>query len=377
MDIKNHDVATGILTIDLGAIADNYRNIQTFCHALDDEALISAVVKANGYGLGMLEVSRALYTAGCHLFYVATPDEGISLRAQHDDIEIFILNGLFVGAEAIYEAHNLIPCLSSLPQILAWHDYGNNLACVIHFDTGINRLGIALADFQNIPNAVTSKLNIHHIMSHFASADAPNDTQNAAQVVQFEAVSAYMPEHVRSFGNSAGIALAELHNISGHNSNILRPGLALWGDKPFDAYPIELKPVASLCARVLQISNLRKGDMVGYVHLFTATRPIKTAIIAVGYADGLFRQLGSPDGEDGYFYFNGHRLPILGKVSMDMIVVDIDAVPNDEIVAGDFVEVIGENISLGMLANWSGTISYEVLTGLSPRFMRKYINGES
>lgn len=377
MKPNSHNLATGILTIDLNAIADNYQSIRAYCHTLDEQAQISAVVKADGYGLGMFEVSRALYNAGCRLFYVATPDEGISLRTQHDDIEIFILDGLFIGAEAAYRQHRLIPCLSSKKQILAWYEFDNDLSCVIHFNSGINRLGIELEDFQNIDIDATDRLNIHHIMSHFSSADVPRDAQNALQVMQFEAVSAHMSEHVRSFGNSAGIALEELQNINGKNGNILRPGLALWGDMPFADYPIDLKPVVTLTARVLQLSSLNVGDMVGYVHLFTAQKPMKTAIIAVGYADGLFRQLNSATGDDGYFYFNGYKLPILGKVSMDMIVVDVSDVPDGMIAEGDFVEVIGENISLGMLANWADTISYEILTSLGNRYLRNYSDGES
>ncbi|MBL1422240.1 MAG: alanine racemase [Alphaproteobacteria bacterium] len=370
------NLATGILTIDLNAIAQNYLSIQNYCYNLDEKAQISAVIKANGYGLGMSQVAESLYGAGCRLFYVATLDEAIALRAQYDDVEIFVLDGLFMGAENIYQQHNLIPCLASVAQVMAWAEFGN-LPCVLHFDTGINRLGMALNDFKNIAAEIIDGLNVHHIMSHFASADWPNDKQNSSQVAEFELISDHLPQLTRSFGNSAGIALKQLQNINVKSQNILRPGVALWGVKTFENYPIDLKPVVALSARVLQISALETGDMVGYGHLFSAKQVMRTAIIAAGYADGLPRSLSSRSGQDGYFYFNGKKLPILGRVSMDMIVVSIDALADGEMNEGDFVEVIGAHISLDMLATWSGSIAYEILTSLGKRFLRKYINGKS
>lgn len=376
MENMTNQIATGILTIDLSAVAQNYQNIQAYCRAHDENAQISAVVKANGYGLGMSQVAKTLYVAGCRLFYVATIDEAIELRNQHNDVEIFVLDGLFVGAEAIYQKHKLIPCLASVQQVMAWVKFGN-LPCVLHFNTGINRLGIELDEFKNIAAKITDGLNVHHIMSHFASADWPDDVQNVSQVAEFELISNHLPKLPRSFGNSAAIALKELQNINAPNNNILRPGVALWGVKTFEDYPIDLKPVVSLSARVLQISTLETGDMVGYGHLYKASKPMRTAIIAAGYADGLSRSLSSTSGQDGYFYFNGHKLPLLGRVSMDMIVVDASAVPAGQMKEGDFVEIIGENISLDMLAKWSDSIAYEILTSLGKRFLRKYINGES
>ncbi|PCI85377.1 MAG: alanine racemase [Hyphomicrobiales bacterium] len=376
MKKTNDNLATGILTIDLNAIAQNYLSIQTYCHNLDDKAQISAVIKANGYGLGMSQVAESLYGAGCRLFYVATLDEAIELRAQYNDTEIFVLDGLFMGAKSVYRQHNLIPCLASTTQVKAWAEFGN-LPCVLHFNTGINRLGMGLNDYKNITAEITGGLNVHHIMSHFASADWPDDAQNLNQVAGFELISDHLPQLAHSFGNSAGIALKELQNINLKNQNILRPGVALWGVKTFENYPIDLKSVVALSARVLQLSTLKAGDMVGYGHLFSAKQSMRTAIIAVGYADGVPRSLSSSTGQDGYFYFNGKKLPILGRVSMDMIVVNIDALADGEINEGDFVEVIGAHISLDMLATWADTIAYEILTSLGKRFLRKYINGKS
>lgn len=369
---QNQNLATGILEIDRNAVAKNYRNIAEYCRKFDENAIVSAVVKANGYGLGMIEVSHALYMAGCRLFYVATPDEAISLRAEFTDIEICVLDGLFIGSEAIYQKHDLIPCLASVPQIQAWAGFGN-LSCVLHFNSGINRLGLSLSDFKNIAPHILDKLKIHHIMSHFASADWPDDAQNSAQVNQFELVSTLLPNTDQSFANSAAIALKTLQENGSENAHILRPGIALWGVKPFKNYPIELEPVVKLSVRVLQISHLEKNDMVGYGHFFTADKPMRTAIVAAGYADGLFRQISSADTDGGYFCFKNYNLPILGKVSMDMIVVDASSLPEDMLREGDYVEVIGENISLDMLANWSDTIAYEILTSLGKRFLRNYI----
>ncbi|MBL4766521.1 MAG: alanine racemase, partial [Rhodobacteraceae bacterium] len=219
MESMNKNIATGILTIDLGAIALNYQNIQTYVCAFDEMAEVSAVVKANGYGLGMVEVSQALYDAGCRLFYVATLDEAMTLRAQLAEIDICVLDGLFSGAEPIYSQHNLLPCLASEKQIRAWVEFGD-LPCVVHFNTGINRLGLGLDEFKNIPVEMTDKLDIHHFMSHFASADWPDDTQNAAQMAEFKLICQHLPNCNRSFGNSAGIALGELQDIEAKNLNI-------------------------------------------------------------------------------------------------------------------------------------------------------------
>ncbi|MBL1240859.1 MAG: alanine racemase [OCS116 cluster bacterium] len=376
MEQQSDKLATGILTIDLNAIGQNYQNIQAYCCAFDKNAQVSAVVKANGYGLGMLEVSQALYAAGCRLFYVATVNEAIALRAEFTNAKIFVLDGLFIGAEAVYQKHGLIPCLASPAQIEAWVEFGD-LPCVVHFNTGINRLGMGLDDYKNIPAEIAEKLNIDHFMSHFASADWPNDGQNLEQVAEFKLICQHLPNCAHSLGNSAGIALAAQQNVKTSNSNILRPGVALWGVKTFAKYPIDLKPVVTLSARVLQMSSLKAGDMVGYGHLFSAPKPMRTAIIAAGYADGLLRSLSSATGHEGYFYFSGQKLPILGRVSMDMIVVDVSAVADGQMKEGDFVEVIGDHISLDMLAEWSGSIAYEILTSLGKRFLRKYINGKS
>ena len=318
MNDMNEATTTGILTIDLQALQQNYQNIRDYCLNFDSNIAVSAVVKANGYGLGMAEVSTALYKAGCRLFYVATPDEGMALRKTLADIDIFILDGLFIDAEKIYQTHNLIPCLSSQAQISNWYSYGQSigtqLPCVLHLNTGINRLGLNLAGFKAMPTTITQSLNIHHVMSHFASADVPDDAQNLTQIAEIKQIVDFSPQLDYSFGNSPGIAYEPLQNMDFLNTHIMRPGVALCGVKTTDNYPIELKPVVSLFVRVLQTSSLEVGDMVGYGHQFTATKPMRTAIVAAGYADGMFRSLATSTENSGYFEFKGHKLPILGRV---------------------------------------------------------------
>ncbi|NRA88775.1 MAG: alanine racemase [Rhizobiales bacterium] len=359
-------------------VDNNYKKIKQFCLEYDENTLISTVVKANSYGLGMFETSMALYEVGCRIYYVATPEEGIKLRMKFSDISIYILDGLFKDTENLYQQYSLVPCLSSLDQIRAWYDWGQKdrqqLPCVIHFNTGINRLGVELEDYINIDAYILDALNIDHILSHFASADEPLDIQNIEQINRFEQITQKVPEYRRSFGNSAAIALKKLQDVEAKNTNILRPGIAIFGVKTTNNYPIDLEPVVEISARILQIIDLKKGDKIGYNHTYICDENIKAAVISAGYADGLFRALGtSNSNQDAYFYFDDYKLPILGRISMDMTVVDVSNVPEDKLREATFVEIIGTNISLEMMAEWSNTISYEILTNIGPRFQKRYI----
>ncbi len=348
--------ATGVLTINLAALQKNYLKICNFC---DDNSTVAGVVKADAYGLGMLEVSQALYDVGCRLFYVATPQEGIELRVKHDDIFIYILDGLFNEAEDIYRRYNLIPCLASIEQIIFWQKNNKKLPCVVHFNTGINRLGVSFDDYIKI----SPTLNIDHILSHFASADVADDEQNAVQIKEFKHITTHFPNYKRSFSNSAAIEFKI-------DKDIIRPGIGLNGTSNC----VDLEPVISLSGRVLQILNLDIGDKIGYNHIYICDKKMQVAVIAVGYADGIFRRLSASNEQaTGYFHYKTYKLPILGKISMDVTVVDISELPDTMLQEGNFVEIIGDNISLEMLAEWSQTINYEILTNIGARFLKKYI----
>ncbi len=375
----NHSqLASGIVTVNLSAITNNYRKIQEYCSTVDSNTLVAGVVKADAYGLGMVEVASALIEAGCNIFYVATPEEGIKLRRINNDASIYILDGLFGKCEHIYNQFNLIPCLASIEQIQKWYAWGIKLdcqqPCVIHFNTGINRLGIEYAEFDLLQDELIANLNVDHILSHFASADTVGDAQNFEQINEFQFITKNLPDYKRSFGNSAAITIKELQNIHAYSSNILRPGIGMWGVKTTPNYPINLEPVVEISARILQVFELKSGDKVGYNHYYICHKNIRAAVVAAGYADGLFRSLSaSYEKPTGQFQFGEYALPILGKISMDMTVIDISTIPEGLLKEGDFVEIVGKHISLEQLAQWSGTISYEILTNISKRFYRNYI----
>ncbi len=356
--------AGAILTIDLGAIRENYRRLKARLGGVE----CAGVVKADAYGLGAAKVAPALLAEGCEIFFVAHLAEGIALRqVLGAKPEIFILNGLPPGAESACAAHALIPVLNSAVQLAAWRGEavktGRTLPAAAQVDSGMARLGMAPAEVEHIatdPRAFDG-IGLRLVMSHLARADEPHEPANASQQAAFERLAARLPDAPRSLANSSGIFLG-----SAYHFDLARPGAALYGVNPLPGQPNPMAPVVRLQAKVVQTRTVGVNDGIGYGHAAQATGVFQLATISLGYADGWHRRTAS------FAYVNGIRLPFIGRVSMDSIILDISALPAGELPTGSLVELIGEHQSVDDVAAQAGTIGYEILTSLGNRFHRVY-----
>lgn len=357
----------GRLRIDLDAIAANYRMMSERVAPAE----VGAVVKANAYGLGASQVARALCNMGCRLLFVAHLGEALALReVLPAGTRLIILNGLPAGAEALCAAARIIPVLNSPEQARRWAEaaqgIGTRLPAALQLDSGMGRLGIAPEDLASLAGDARfqSAVDLLMIMSHLACADTPEHPANAAQLAAFEAAATLFPDIPRALSNSGGAFLQpEFH------ADIVRAGIALYGGSPNRSAPNPMRPVVGLEARIIQIRTIAAGGGVGYGHSHRCARESRIATVGVGYADGLPRSLGNR----GAAWHGGVRLPIVGRVSMDSITIDVTAVPQERIAAGDWVELIGPHQSIDRLADDAGTISYEMLTSLGARFDRTYV----
>lgn len=363
--------ATGVLAIDLGALAANYRMLR----GLASPAECAAVVKSDGYGVGAVEAGRVLAAEGCRSFFVATPGEAASLRSALPEATIYALDGLLPGSGGHFKAHRLRPVLGSIAEIEEWSAFcgseGVERPAAIHIDTGINRLGLK-ADEQRHLLANRKLMNgfgLSLIMSHLACADTPDHPKNSAQRADFTEFCAQFRRTPLSLANSAGIFLgADFH------FDLVRPGIALYGGNPFAARPNPMTPVVRLYARILQIGEADAGETVGYGASLELQRRTRYATVSVGYADGYFRKLGSSNGQRGAIgWLDGRPLPILGRVSMDLAVFDITDLPEASAQRGGFVELIGPHFTVDDAAGLAGTIGYEILTSLGSRSTRVYL----
>jgi alanine racemase len=366
--------ATGLLTIDLGQIARNWQAVAR----LVTPAECGAVVKANAYGLGADRVVPALHKAGCKTFFIATPDEAAEVRRLAPTGTVFALDGLMPGAGEALIAANAIPVLSSLPEVLEWtalaKSSGAKLAAALHVDSGLNRLGLSVSDVQkliNDPNTLRA-LDIKLVMSHLACADDPLDAKNEQQRAAFDARRALLPKARASLAASDGLMLG-----ASYHYDLVRPGYALYGGQAFKGGATPVRPAVHAAARILQVRIVAAGETVGYAGSWRAPRKSKIAVIAAGYADGYARAASSTwDAIGGVVRINGEFALIAGRVSMDLITADV----TDFKVAverGDLAEIIGPGLSIEEAGQRAGTIGYEVLTSLSRRFHRDYVDSTS
>ncbi|MCA0210246.1 MAG: alanine racemase [Proteobacteria bacterium] len=359
-------ISGGRLRIDLRAIAANYRLIAERVAP----AAVGAVVKANAYGLGAAEVARTLYEAGCQLFFVAHLGEALALRPiLPAACRLVVLNGLPPGAEALCAGAAITPVLNSPDQAYRWAEAarhsGGRLPAALQIDSGMGRLGMAATELAALAADAQFRAAIDPvmIMSHLACADTPDHPANTAQLACFRTAAAQLPGVPRALANSGGAFLpADFH------ADVVRTGIALYGGAPNQSGPNPMQPVVGLEARVIQIRTIAAGGAVGYGHSHHCERESRIATIGVGYADGLPRSLGNR----GAAWYAGERLPIVGRVSMDSITLDVTGLPSGRIEAGDWVELIGPHQSLDRLADDAGTISYEMLTSLGARYERTY-----
>ena len=366
-------IATGYggrLTVDLGALKRNWQALDKVSRG----ALTGAVVKADAYGTGIVQSARALYDAGARFFFTATPDEGIAVRAAlPEDTHIFILDGLFPGAAPLYVGERLMPCLSSIPMLEEWLDAclasGQALPAALHFDTGINRLGFRLNEATIVKRMVDAiGYAPQMIMSHLACADIPAHEKNRTQLALFTTVMAQFPGVPASLANSAGLMTSRENHFQ-----MVRPGIALYGGRAVASRRNPMSPVVTLEAPILQVKELKTGETVGYGALQTIQRDTRLAVVAIGYADGFFRSLSSANNHRGtHVSIRGQHVPVIGRVSMDMIGVDITDL-NDVPKPGEKAEILGKTITVDDHADIGGTIGYEVLTSLKGRYTRHYV----
>jgi alanine racemase len=357
--------ASAVLTIDLAAIARNYRLL---AERVGPGVTCGGVVKADAYGLGADRVAPALYRAGCRAFFTAHLDEALDVQ-QHlpGDVTIYVLNGLPPGGEGDCAEAGIVPVLNSLEQVAAWTDQarkrGRILPAVVQVDSGMSRLGMSPRDVADFVSRDTSVLDIRMVMSHLACADTPEHPANAYQRAAFAALAQHFPGARKSLANSSGIFLGR-----DYHHDLTRPGAALYGLNPTPGQTNPMLPVVRLTAQVIQTREIEADDHVGYGWNFWAMAPTRLATLAIGYADGLQRAFGN----GGAVYFRGRRLPIAGRVSMDSLTVDLGDLPLEMLARGSQVEIIGEHQSLDALAATAGTIGYEMLTSLGQRYQRVY-----
>ncbi|MFZ5615949.1 MAG: alanine racemase [Pseudomonadota bacterium] len=363
-----------ILEIDLAALCANYRAMA----AAVPRARPAAVVKCDAYGLGAAAVATALKEKeNCRSFFVAYPEEGAELRsAIGGDADIYVFNGPFDETLAAYRAFALTPVLNSLEQAALWAREMPGKPAAAHFDTGMHRLGLSLADFDRV--RAIGGLNIAVIMSHLACASDPKNPMNARQLAAFSAAAAQFPAAQKSLSSSGGALIGEDFGF-----DLVRLGVGLYGVNPHDSGPSPARPVARLTAPVIQVHAMSAGETVGYGATFSATRRSVLATVALGYGDG-FPRSGS---NQASALLGGILCPVAGRVSMDLIVLDAtDAERTPKI--GDEAEFFGPGLSIDGAAASCGTIGYELLTnigglarpraavngaGLGGRLQRRYL----
>ena len=357
------DYGSSLLTIDLDAIASNYR----FLAERARPAVAAAAIKADAYGLGMGPVSQTLWAEGCRDFFVATLDEGIELRGLLPESRIAVLNGLIAGEPALFREHGLMPALNDLGQVDEWRAdcRGNGPApAVLHLDTGMSRLGLPPAELDALaqdPSRLDG-IDVVLIMSHLACADELDETMSRRQRDDFAAALARLPAAPASLAASSGIFLGPDYLF-----DMVRPGVCLHGVNPRPGQPNPLRPVVRLQAKILQIRDVDTPQTVGYGATHRFAGPARLATLAAGYADGYLRSLSGR----GTAHIGETAVPVVGRVSMDLITVDITRVP--EARPGDMVDLIGPHHDVDALAEEAGTVGYEILTSLGRRYRRHYL----
>ena len=361
--------ASGILTIDLDALVANWRKLEKT--AVPAEC--AAVVKANAYGCGIEPVARALAGAGCKTFFVATLDEAKAARAAVPSAALYVLNGFIQHTGEAYAKIDAKPVIGELNELAEWDVFCRRTGwaggAAIHIDTGMQRLGLTVTEAEGlIPRINAGDHGISLVMSHLACAENLHHQMNARQLAAFRKAASLFTGVPASLSNSSGIFLG-----SAFHFDLVRPGAALYGVNPTPEADNPMQSVVELKARVMQIRQVERGETVGYNGIWTARRPTTLAVVAAGYGDGYFRAGSSNDGTRGAeVIVAGKRCPVAGRISMDLMAVDVTDLEKNAVRRGHLVTLIGEGITIDELAHHFGTIGYEVLTSLGSRYTRVY-----
>jgi len=359
--------AGAILTVDLGVVAANWRLL----HDRLGGAECGAVIKADAYGLGVEPVAKALWQAGCRTYFVASLDEGATLRGILPQADIFVLHGVAQGEEAEMTANRLVPVLNSMDEIARWGAHARSssaapLPAAIMIDTGMSRLGLEPDEARGLasdPSALDG-ISLSCLMSHLIAAEERANPLTARQLAEFNTLRRLFPPARASICNSSAVFLGRDYAL-----DLARPGAAIYGIAPMDGEQNPMGRVVELKARILQVREIDSPRTVGYGATHRANARIRVATVAAGYADGYMRSLSNR----GSGFIGGIRVRVVGRVSMDLITLDVTGVPAQLARAGEYVELIGPHHSPDDLAGEAGTIGYEILTSLGRRCHRTYI----
>ncbi len=366
---KKENISGSRLTINFVALAANYRFLAK--QIAPAEAAIT--IKADAYGLGMAECAPVFWAAGAQSFFVALASEGVALKAMLPKADVYVLHGATAANASILRDAKIIPVLGSPEMIALWRELGDGAPCALHVDTGMNRLGLTMDEAKTLAIGGLHGLNAILLMTHFACADDPDHPKNTSQIESFNAAKALFPSLKTSLQNSAGAFLGALAR-----SDVARLGIALYGGEAVNHVANPMRPVVTAEAQVMMVRHAKAGETVSYGATQTLARDTRIAVCSVGYADGYHRALSSTGvalretgRPAGLGFIAGHKVPILGRVTMDQTMFDVTDVP--EVKAGDFIELFGPNIPLDDAARAAGTIGYELLTSLGQRYHRIYV----
>jgi alanine racemase len=358
------------LLVDLTKVRQNYDVAKKKMGPHTD---CSAVVKANAYGLGSVQISQALYGAGCRNFFTAYLEEALKIKPFLLDADIYILNGLEKNEYEECYINKFIPVLNSISDIEDYNSFArkkiDKSKVTIHLDTGMARLGLESSEFRLLSDKpeMCSNLDITYVMSHLTSAEIKDSTHNIIQLNKLKEFIKNIPNVKVSLANSSGIFLGNEYHL-----NLIRPGCMLYGVNPTPyAKSSPVVQVVTLYGKVLQIRKLDVDQTVSYGSRYRANKGDKVATIACGYADGYKRAMN----DRIFCYFQGCRLPIIGTITMDMVMVDVNSLSDRQLDALDYVELLGNNVTVDMMAESADTIGYEILTsiGSGNRLNRLYV----
>ncbi len=350
--------------INCPAIAENYSILQQY---VGKKVICAATVKSNAYNLGVAPIMLSLSKAGCSRFFISTIDEAMELRNNSLTDEIYVLNGVFAGEEVEFAQHNLIPVLNTKQQFELFNNYcrkkDKRFSAILNIDTGTNLLGLPVQEAIALAeqNYFEQKVNICFIMSHLACAADPDNPYNQKQLDLVRQLQKIFKKPI-SFADSSGICLGAHYHF-----DIVRPGIMLYGVRTVPNAP-ELKPVVTITSPIIQIREVMEDLLVGYDNSQKVSKGSILATIPIGYADGL----PSIVSNNGTCYINGNPVPIVGKVSMDRIVIEVTKISKNDLYLGAEVEVLGKNATIEKVASSNVTSCHEIFTSLGSNLQKIY-----